>query len=637
MSKKIAYYIRTSTKSESQRTSIENQPKYFNAYIEQQKEDGNDTQYIPVTTYVDWGVSGTNVSRRHFLHMLKDCGIETYIQYTDKNGKKIDRQIILPPRNNDDAPFYDNKYIQSRENIYFKPPTKNCIPPFDEIWCKTTSRFGRSIFQLMDIVEYLNQQKVYVRFIEQNLYSGNPKDMPIIASAFILDSNYSDKLSSDGRASRLMKAKDGKLLGSANIFGYQYQPQKREGHKIIDEAKYIQNEDSYTIKKLFETYATSQSFKKTAAAIFKNGKPYPLNSLKKIIDNPVYAGINNSLRYSKSEKSKKLYNELFNPDLDNPKYELSKYIDAIITPELFFECQKIKKTNTIAVKDKILGRNTEHDPYIHKIKCAYCNNTFQLDFNNGNSFYTCKTKNENGYGVYNPNILDYHLQKCDVANIYKKELLAYLNYLADGGLYYHIELATYNDLDDICYNIDTYISSIDNDIDVSLKNIDSKILELDAELEKTFAREQKATSDKLKELYEKKIDELDKQVENLQNQKNNLVAMINNNYIDGELEKIANIISVLKQHKKAVTIDELWDCVDYISISGNSNRQGGYHKPATILTPMLKNISMHKSKSISANYFAANIFSTEYYNMGRDLIRQLDIYYKKQIELISKK
>lgn len=635
--KRVAYYIRTSTKSESQLTSIENQPKYFQSYIAQQKEDGNNITYSPVTTYVDWGVSGTSVSRRHFLHMLKDCGIETYIQYTDKTGKKIDRQIILPPRDNDDTPFYDNKYIQSRENIYFKPPIKSCIPPFDEIWCKTTSRFGRSIFQLMDIVEYLNQQNVYVRFVEQNLFSGNPKDMPIIASAFILDSNYSEKLSSDGQASRLMKAREGKLIGSASILGFNYQPVKRDSHRIIAEAKYVQNENSNLIKMLFETYSETKSLTKTSKLILKDGKPFPISSLKKIIDNPVYAGINSSLRYSKSSKSKKIHNELFNPNLDNPKYELSEHIDAIITPELYFECQKIKSDNTIHIKDKNIGRNTEHDPFIHKIKCGYCGNHFQFDNNTGNSFYICKTKNDNGYGVYNPNILDYHFQKCNVVNIYKIDFLEYLKKLSEGGLYSNIQLSLYNTLDEICYNIDNYFINIDSNFDNKIKHLDSNISKLENELVIKYNDLTKATSEKLKTLINNSVFELDNRIKVLLDQKTELIAMVDENYIKNELEKLMKVINSLKQHQKVVSIDELWDYVDYINVYGYGNPLGGYHKTSYILTPKLKNFNNYKTTSIKSNYFINKVYIAEFKELGFDLIRMLEFYYKRQKGLLDKK
>lgn len=635
--KRVAYYIRTSTKSESQLTSIENQPKYFQSYIAQQKEDGNNITYTPVTTYVDWGVSGTSVSRRHFLYMLKDCGIETYIQYTDKSGKKIDRQIILPPRDNDDSPFYDNKYIQSRENIYFKPPIKSCVPPFDEIWCKTTSRFGRSIFQLMDIVEYLNQQNVFVRFVEQNLFSGNPKDMPIIASAFILDSNYSEKLSSDGQASRLMKASEGKLIGSANILGFNYQPVKRDGHRVIAEAKYIHNKDSDLVKMLFKTYSETKSLTKTSKLILKDGKPFPISSLKKIIDNPVYAGINSSLRYTKSSKSKKLHNELFNPNLDNPKYELSKHIDAIITPELYFECQKIKSENTIRIQDKNIGRNSEHDPFIHKIKCGYCGNHFQFDNNKGNSFYICKTKNDNGYGVYNLDVLDYHLQKCNVVNIYKIEFLEYLKNLSEGGLYSNIQLSLYNTLDEICYNIDNYFINIDSNFDNKIKHLDSNISKLENELVIKYNDLTKATSEKLKTLINNSVFELDNRIKVLLDQKTELIAMVDENYIKNELEKLMKVINSLKQHQKVVSIDELWDYVDYINVYGYGNPLGGYHKTSYILTPKLKNFNNYKTTSIKSNYFINKVYIAEFKEKGFDLIRMLEFYYKRQKGLLDKK
>lgn len=632
MSTKIAYYIRTSTKS--QISSIDNQPEYFTNYIQYLKEEGLPHDFEVVEVYIDWGETGTSISRRHFLHMLNDCGVKTFIKYEDNNGLIIDREIILPPRNNNNAKFIDNKYLK-QEAYYFKPPNTNIKPEYTEIWVKTTSRFGRSINDLTNILKHLNQQKIYVRFIEQNLFSAQNEDMPKIAEAFISDSNYSARLSRDIRTSRQTRAKRKQLIGSAKIFGYDYVAQIRQNHRIIQEAQYKQNKSSDTVKEIFETYASTKSMLKTSKAIMKNNKPFPLTSLKKIIDNPVYAGINTSLRSSVDDKSLKMHSILMNLDNDNPIYELSEHIEAIITPELFFECQRIKSKNTIVINDKKIGKSNEYDPYLHYLKCLYCSNSFLFDANKGNGYYTCRTKEDNGYGVYNPNVTDYHLQKCNVVNIYKSELLDYLNYLSKGGLYYHIQLATQITLDDVCYNIDNYFKTFeDNKIDSNKIMIAQQLDDLSAEYVEKSSEKDASKSQGIKDLISNRLKEIDNRIHELEQNLNNLNKMADEEYITDELNKLKKIINTLMDYKKFIPIDDLWDYIDYIKVAGVSNKNGGFHKPAAILTPVIKNFKFNK-KSKNSNYFYNQIYSKELEFKGIDLPRQLEIYYKEQIKKLN--
>ena len=112
MSLNVAYYARVSTDKDDQLNSLENQQKYFEEMIKENKN------WTFVSGYVDEGISGTAVkNRQQFLAMVEDA----------TNGK------------------------------------------IDLILTKEISRFSRNTVDSIKYIEYLLSQGVIVHFLSDNL------------------------------------------------------------------------------------------------------------------------------------------------------------------------------------------------------------------------------------------------------------------------------------------------------------------------------------------------------------------------------------------------------------------------------------------------------------------------------------
>ena len=70
-------YYRVSTKAESQKTSFENQPAYFQVLLER-PEYSNYTRAEKF--YCDFGITGTKLNRPGFKEMLEDAGLDVSIE-----------------------------------------------------------------------------------------------------------------------------------------------------------------------------------------------------------------------------------------------------------------------------------------------------------------------------------------------------------------------------------------------------------------------------------------------------------------------------------------------------------------------------------------------------------------------------
>lgn len=161
--KRAVAYCRVSTDKENQLHSLENQKKYFDEYI------SNDKELEFVGIYADEGITGTNIKKRdEFNRMILDS----------KMGK------------------------------------------FDVIFTKSVSRFARNILDSVGFVRELKQRNIEVRFITDGIKSfDNDAELRLgLLATFAQDeSRQTSEKVVNGQS---VSMKNGVVFGSNTMLGY---------------------------------------------------------------------------------------------------------------------------------------------------------------------------------------------------------------------------------------------------------------------------------------------------------------------------------------------------------------------------------------------------------------------------------
>ena len=159
---KVAAYCRVSTDKDDQLNSLENQRKYFNDYIKNNKD------WKLVRVYYDEGVSGTSLKKRDDFN----CMIE------DARNKKID--FILT---------------------------------------KTVSRFARNTVDILSLTRDLKAQGIGVFFIADNINSlDNDAEFKLSLMGSIAQEE-SRRISENVKWGQLRSMEEGVVFGNNNMQG----------------------------------------------------------------------------------------------------------------------------------------------------------------------------------------------------------------------------------------------------------------------------------------------------------------------------------------------------------------------------------------------------------------------------------
>lgn len=365
---RIAAYCRVSTDSSDQANSYENQKVYFEEAI---RKAGHEQ----VEIYADKGLTGTKLNNRpNFNRMLVDAGIDIIETYVGKDKRLKKKHII---------------YEESDRT-----------PLFDEIWIKNTSRFARNTLSF-EIINKLRNKGVHIYFIEQNI---NTKDL---SSDFMLklfqlfDEQDSRDKSSKVLFGQKVGAEKGVINTTSRIYGYKYIKSTNSLEIIQDEAD--------VIRLIYDLYLKGYGFRRILRYLeskkicTRQGKPFCQSTIKRILSNEKYAGINVRMKYSNG----KVFNKFSYPHI-NPKEEWiiqenHERIPAIISKEVFDKVQETLENKVNRKNQK--GLYTGVSEYAGLIYCGNCGAVYHSNCDNGRRFYNCTTKRRMGTKVCNnPNV-----------------------------------------------------------------------------------------------------------------------------------------------------------------------------------------------------------------------------------------
>lgn len=394
---RIAAYCRVSTDSSDQANSYENQKVYFEEAI---RKAGHEQ----VEIYADKGLTGTKLNNRpNFNRMLVDAGIDIIETYVGKDKRLKKKHII---------------YEESDRT-----------PLFDEIWIKNTSRFARNTLSF-EIINKLRNKGVHIYFIEQNINTKELSSDFMLKLFQLFDEQDSRDKSSKVLFGQKVGAEKGVINTTSRIYGYKYIKSTNSLEIIQDEAD--------VIRLIYDLYLKGYGFRRILRYLdskkiyTRQGKPFCQSTIKRILSNEKYAGMNVRQKYT--------YGKVFNrgsyakikPKDEWIVQENHDRIPAIISMETFNKVQEMLESKVN--RERLKGIYSGVSEYAGLIYCGSCGEVYHSNNDNGRGYYNCKTKRRKGTKVCNnPNIsvkkLDKAIENSGVILREQREIKNYIQKL----------------------------------------------------------------------------------------------------------------------------------------------------------------------------------------------------------------
>ena len=207
-----------------------------------------------------------------------------------------------------------------------------------KVYVTKISRLARNSRDLQNMIYEFEKHNVSFKAINDGIDTSTPMGNVMVKLMGIFAEMERDTIMEQTRAGAERRAKEGKMYGSGPIFGYDRVPDGKT-MKIIPNKK-----EKPIIERIFNMYLGGHGYKAITNRLNKEGirtkknKLFAINTIKTILDNPLYAGY---IRYGKykdwTKKRRKGYSN--NPILVEGNHE------AIISHEDYQQVQKRMSTN----------------------------------------------------------------------------------------------------------------------------------------------------------------------------------------------------------------------------------------------------------------------------------------------------
>lgn len=279
--------------------------------------------YIRVSTemQVEQGYSLKN-QRREIAEYAKAMGMQLVETYKDK-GKS--------GKNNSGRPGFQDmlQYIQDSGDI-------------DYVIVYSLSRFGRNAADVLIALQQLERYGVYLYCIKDKLDSSGTFGKAMVQLASVFAEVDRENIRETTRAGRYQKAREGKWNGAQAPFGYKL----KDGNLVVDE------DEAKIVRLIFERYTqhlggihsvaswlNDNGYKKEPRG---NGKYeyFSPNTIKNIIDNPVYMG---KIAYGRRQMKPKKGSDNEYVPVRQKEYLLEDGIHEAIVSEETFELAKSRR------------------------------------------------------------------------------------------------------------------------------------------------------------------------------------------------------------------------------------------------------------------------------------------------------
>ncbi len=585
---RVATYIRVSTTSEAQKTSKDNQPKYFSRLLE--REDIKQ-KYKLEKTYID-RESGTKLTRKHFDKMLEDAGLRF--------------QTI----ENEDIPDYKNPKHMIKQIDYVFSAKATAEPKFDEIWVKSTSRFARNT-KAIDIIVALLRKGINVYFLDYDLNSNNDNDLVKIKSLLDSAEDYSRGLSRNVSAAKQLIREQGIVNSNKKLFGYTYHVRSKDRPPYYE----INENEAKIVRKIFETYAYGDGetnieygarrlskYLAEQGMFNRNGKKFAESTLKNMLDNEKYMGMHNPGKHTTGSVFNKYTTNYIREDYKKYLIE-TEDVPRIVEPELWYKCQEVKKeryeenpnSKTNSSK-KMIGKNVSQNKYAKYLRCKYCNGNFRFDNNKGNPFYTCSTKEKDGVSA------------CNVNNVSLKQLEELIEILKNGEYKELFKLDVETKLMTLISIIEKHLINLKNPSVVEdIEGITNVIEEQTQEIKEIYRQLRRPNAivdvleEDLKDL-EEKLTQNKSKLDRLSTTPDNLITKIREIF-----SNCYNVIDVYNSLQDTCTEEEILDKLERVEVSGVRPESRKYAYKAGLLPIFKESYSLNKLINFNTPTFTYKI------------------------------
>lgn len=212
---------------------------------------------------------------------------------------------------------------------------------FDIVLVWKTNRLARNILDLLKIVEVFNQNYISFRSFTENHEtetSSGKLQFHMMAAIAEFERNT---ISENVKMGMLARAREGKWNGG-QVLGYNLEETAAHGNKRKHTKLVINEKEAQTVRQIFELYISGNGYKAIANRINKEGhrgkkgKPFSINTIKTILENPVYIGV---IRYNVRRNWTDKRRGDINP---NPVFQKGEH-DAIISQVTWEKAQQILK------------------------------------------------------------------------------------------------------------------------------------------------------------------------------------------------------------------------------------------------------------------------------------------------------
>lgn len=222
-------------------------------------------------------------------------------------GESVENQILL-------CRDYIEKYIEGSRNAEIlvykdegfsgkdtkRPQFQKMLSdmkqrPFQYLVCYRLDRLGRNLGDLTRLIEKLNQEHTEFISIRERFDTSTPMGKAMVYFSGVLAQMEREQIGERVRDNMLLLARSGRWLGGNPPLGFRVR-EKTYGEGKERRAFYLENEEkeSHYLIEIFQEYLISHSLTGTARklqekGIFtKRGNPYTPESVREILENPVY-------------------------------------------------------------------------------------------------------------------------------------------------------------------------------------------------------------------------------------------------------------------------------------------------------------------------------------------------------------
>ena len=245
---------------------------------------------------------------------------------------------------------------------------------FDLIVTREVCRFARNTVDTLTVTRELSWLGVEVYFIQDNIWTMDGDGELRLTIMATLAQEESRKISERVRAGQQISRQKGVLYGNGNILGYD----------LVNGNYVVNPEQAYTVRKIYELYASGLGYKRICAELVRLGcknargqVEWKVDRIGRILRNATYKGY---IGYNKSHSDGYLTQKRVNHRDDEFVYVKGDF-EPIVSEKLWQKCADIRARKSARQRGpdgrlRKFGRKEPQSIWTSKLRCS-CGSSFR--------------------------------------------------------------------------------------------------------------------------------------------------------------------------------------------------------------------------------------------------------------------